>query len=571
MRSRRPNFVAALTAALFLAASLAAQTARPDFNRKQTYDVQHYKIVSSFDHAKREIDGDTTITLKPLAAGFSSAEFDAVALRFSSVTLEPSGTELKFRTAGDKVIVTLDRAYGTGDVLSIRLRYTATKPRKGVYFVDAAIVEGTERRSAQIYTQGEPDEHRHWFPSFDFPSDKATTEQILTAPSKDFSVIANGELISKTDNPNGTVTWHYKMPVPHSSYLISFIIGKYAKVEERYKDIPLGYYVYPGQEALVPKAYGSTKEMMAFFEDVTKFPYPYNKYDQTVVSAFNFGGMENITATTMADTEIAMANIDFLRGSVEDLVSHELAHSWFGNLVTCRNWAELWLNEGFATFMEAAWREHKNGPHDYMQKIQADAENYMAGAATMPKPIGLFNMDAANVDALFDRASVTYNKGGAVLHQLRRQVGDDAFWKGVNIYLNRHKFGSVETPDLLRSMEEASGQQLDWFFDQWVYGIGYPRLTVTPRWNAARRTLTVTVTQTQRTGGLNIEAYRLPIKIHFDYGPLGKTFEVGAGQDMNITRRVQTFTYKLARKPRELKLDPEGRVLIKTVKIQPIK
>ena len=558
----KPFLGAAITFSAFTT-SLYAQPARPDFNRKSTYDALHYKIVASFDRAKHEVRGDTTVTLKPLAANFTTVDLDAVGLSFSQVTLEPSGKPLKYTTGEGQVIVTLDKPYAPSDTINIRLVYTAT-PKKGVYFVDALNTGGQEQRSAQIWSQGEPDEARHWFPSFDFPSDKATTEQVLTT-EKENSVIANGELLSKKENADGTVTWHYKMPVPHSVYLLSFVIGKYARIDDKHKEIPLGFYVYPGREALGTKAFGTTKDMMAIFENVTGVAYPYNKYDQTMVSAFQFGGMENITATTMADTEIAMANVDFLHGAVEDLVSHELGHSWFGNLVTCKNWAELWLNEGFATFMEAVYKEKKYGRPLYIKKVEEDAEEFIAEDATVKNNHGLFNMQAGNVNALFDRSGVTYSKGGAVIHTLREQVGEENFWKAINLYLNRHKFANVESTDLKAAMEETSKQDLDWFFNQWVYGIGYPKLTVAPVWNAAKKTLTVTVNQTQPAVGLNTAAYRLPMSVEFRYG-------AGApdSQDIDISKRTQVFTYKLPRKPSAIVLDKETKIPIKTVKITPI-
>jgi len=553
---------------LVLATFASAQPQRPDFNRRQTYDVQHYKIITKVDRSKREITGETVITLKPLAADLASVEFDAIGLSFKKVSLDPAGTELKYRVSGDKVVISLDRLYGPGDEISVSMTYTA-KPKKGVYFNEPLIQEGKEVRSAQIYTQGEPDEHRNWFPSFDFPSDKATTEQIITA-EKGYTVIANGELLSKTEADN-TTTWHYRMPVAHSTYLISFIIGKYAKVEEKHKDVPLSYYVYPGQEAIVPKAYGNTRDMMRIFEALTGVPFPYNKYDQTIVSAFNFGGMENITATTMADTEILAASIPFLQGNIEDLVSHELAHSWFGDLVTCKNWAELWLNEGFATFMEAAYREKKYDRKDYMRKIADDAQEFMIEDAVLPKTHGLFNRNAANIATLFDHSGVTYSKGGAVIHTLREQLGEQAFWKAINIYLTRHKFASVETTDLRKVMEESSGQDLGWFFDQWVYGTGHPKLSVAQAWNPGTKTLSLTVTQTQKTGGLNTAAYRLPMKATFDFGTLSQQFADDSVRDIDINKRVQTFSFKLPAKPKSVAIDKEVKIPIKTVKVLPLR
>jgi aminopeptidase N len=354
------------------------------------------------------------------------------------------------------------------------------------------------------------------------------------------------------------------MPVPHSTYLVSFVIGEYSRVDDSYNDIPLGFYIYPGREATARRAFGDTKKMIAAYEDLTGVKFPYNKYDQTVVAEFQFGGMENITATTMSDMEIFFADVDFLREAVvTDLVSHELAHSWFGDLVTCKNWAELWLNEGFATYMEAAYREKMFGRQDYLRKIDSDAKDFLTDDATNRKRHALFNVRAGDVDSLFDNASTTYHKGGVVLHILREQVGTEVFWKALNTYLNRHKFANVESTDLKVSMEETSGQDLDWFFDQWVYGAGAPKLEIRQTWRARSKTLTVTVTQVQGDA-ITPTVFRLPLEAEI------KTASGEALEKMEVTKRVQTFSFKLDAKPTDFKLDPYNKIPLKRVKIHPM-
>lgn len=543
-----------LAAILFVAAfSSLAQVHRPNFNRAQTFDAQHYVLRVSFDRSKRTVNGDTTVVLKPLANNFRTVELDAVDLKFASVTLAGADKTLPYRIAGEKVIVTLDRSYASTEQISIRFKYTA-KPAKGVYFVNAG-----REHSAQIWTQGEPEEARHWFPSFDFPSDKATTEQYITAQS-DETVIGNGELLGKIDNGNGTATWHFKMSVPHTTYLVSFVVGKYVKVEEKYKEIPLGYYVYPGRESIVKDAYGRTLDMMAFFEERFGIPYPYNKYDQTMVANFQFGGMENITATTMADDAILSADTSFGRSSVMDLVSHELAHSWFGNMVTCKNWAELWLNEGFATFMEAAYREKAFGRDAYIAKVRSDALNVLVDDTITRRRHGLYNLRAGDVASLFDNPAVTYNKGGAVIHILREQVGDEAFWKALNIFLNRHKFGSVESTDLRRAMEETSGQDLKWFFDQWVYGASLPRISVAKAYDSRNKRLRLTFTQTQKPDTIIPAVFRLPLEIEITTASGVKMEKV------NITQRIQSFTIPVDSKPTDIVFDPAEKIILKSLK-----
>ncbi len=563
MKFTRCKF-ALILCVLIIAAALPAvsQTTGTGFNRPQTFDAQHYIIRASFDRVKNKVFGDATVSLKPLKDDFRIVELDAVDLTFESVRLEPSGAALQYRSSGGKIAVTLDKAYGPGDLIALRLKYEAS-PKKGVYFVDAKNRSQAAQHSSQIWTQGEPDEARHWFPSFDFPSDKATTEQYLTVAGDD-TVIGNGEFIGKTDNADSTVTWHYKMPVPHSTYLVSFVIGEYVKIEDRHKNIPLAFYVYPGKEATAKNAFGETRRMMADFEELTGVAFPYNKYDQTIVANFQFGGMENITATTMADTEIFFADFAFAKGAVNDLVAHELAHSWFGNLVTCRNWAELWLNEGFATFMEAAYREKAFGRGDYLRKIRLDAAEFLVDDSINRKRHALYNQRAGNVNSLFDNAATTYKKGGVVIHTLREQVGSGAFWKGVNIYLNRHKFGSVESKDLRNAMEEASGQDLGWFFDQWVYAGGAPSLDVKQTYSPRSKTLTITFSQIQAKDSITPSVFRLPLDI---------TVETRSGESdhkVDITKRVQSFSFKTDARPTSLTIDKQERIPLKKVKVRPI-
>ncbi|HSK72988.1 MAG TPA: M1 family aminopeptidase [Pyrinomonadaceae bacterium] len=538
----------------------STQAQRQNFNRERTYDVQHYILRVSFDRKNKIVFGDTTVLLKPLQNNFKTLELDAAGLKFESVRLEAENKDLNYRQANSKIIISLDQSYQEGKQIAVRFKYSA-KPLKGVYFVDAVVEKGKTIRPAQVWTQGEPDEAHHWFPSYDFPDDKATSEQFITVEGNE-TAIGNGELIKKTKNRDGTLTFHYKMPVPHSTYLTSFVVGNYVRISDNYKNIPLGYYVYPGSENVVPVAYGTTKDIFRIFEELTGIDYPYNKYDQTIVANFQFGGMENITATTMADTEIFFSKIN--KSAVEDLVSHEIAHSWFGNLVTCKNWAELWLNEGFATFMEAAYREKMYGRKEYMRKIRDDAFEFIISEAVIQRPHGLFNLTARDVNKLFETPAITYDKGGAVIHTLRETVGDDAFWKAVNDYLERHKFGNVETTDLQRVMEEASGKNLDWFFKQWVYGTGFPKLEVKQVYNPTDKKLSLTVSQTQKSKDLTPAVFQLPLEIEI------QTSKGTKREKLHIKKRAQTFTVALNEEPKEILFDKDSKIPIMTVKQLPL-
>ena len=269
--------------------------------------------------------------------------------------------------------------------------------------------------------------------------------------------------------------------------------------------------------------------------------------------------MENLTATTLSDTEVYFAEFDFGKESVIDLVSHELSHSWFGNLVTCKNWAELWLNEGFATFMESAYREKAFGREDYLRKIRADTRSYFGFEASNKNKRGLYNLNAKPDDSIFDE--ITYQKGGVVLHTLRSEVGDEVFWKAVKIYLDRHKFANVETKDLQKVFEEVSGRNLSWFFKQWVYGIGYPTLDIKQTYQQSSNFLKFKVTQKQTFSTI----FRLPIEIKITTAN-GIKYE-----KLEINKKVEDFAIKLSSKPISIEFDYTEKIPLKLIETGKLK
>lgn len=553
------SLIVSLFVSIFLLSAVSAQNNRPNFNRVRTYDVQHYIIRISFDRGAKRVFGDTTVQLKPLAGDFRQVELDSEDMIYESVKLESNGKDLKYEQVGKKIRITLDRAYSPQELISIRFKYVS-RPKRGIYFVPAQNGRNEESRPAQIWTQGEPEYAHHWFPSYDFPDDKATTEQFITV-EKDETAIGNGELLETIENTDGTKTFHYKMPVRHSVYLVSFVVGKHIKISDKYKNIPLGVYLYPGRERLAEIAFGNTKAMFRIFEDLTKIDYPFNKYDQTIVANYDeFAAMENITATTLSDREVFYAEFDFGKSAVEDIVAHELAHSWFGNLVTCRNWAELWLNEGFATFMEAAYREKMYGREQYIRKIRDDADTYFAEGKPKRLRRGLFNHLARPDDSIFD--ATTYQKGGVVIHTLREQIGDKAFWQAINTYLNRHKFENVESTDLQRVMEEVSGQKLDWFFAQWVYGAGHPQLEIRQTFDEQKKLLTLAVKQTQEADNLVPAVFILPLDIEI------RTALKTYNEKVKIEKREHVFTFKIDDQPEAVSIDKNAKIPLIMLKMQ---
>jgi aminopeptidase N len=521
----------------------------------RTYDVQHYIIRTSFDESTKTIQGDTTVTLKPLSPGFQSFALDATGMQFEFVKLEPEGRDLRWEQAGDKLQINLDRAYAPSDTIAVRIKYSAT-PVKGIYFIPAvpATRYRTYARPAQVWSQGEPEENHYWFPCYDFPDDKATSEQYITTGANEIA-ISNGELLETTNNQNGTRTFHWKMDQPHSSYLISLVVGNYAKLTDTYKNIPVEYYTYPGSETKARNAFGRTPLMMQWFSQRFNYEFPYNRYAQTVVANFIFGGMENITSTTQADTEILSGEGDDPSLSVDNLVSHELSHSWFGDLATCKDWANLWVNEGFATFFEAAYKEHVLGRDAYLEEIRGDAATYFSeDLYQYRRPI--VSSRYQNPVDLFD--ATLYKKGGVVVHMLRETVGDEVFWKALNAYLNEYKYQNTDARDMQRVFERVSGKKLDWFFDQWLYKAGYPELRVRQTYDPQKRQLSLDVEQTQAPDATTPAVFRLP-DVEVEIG----TTRGRQTERINITKRSERFTFKTEGRPRMVVFDKTEQVLKK--------
>jgi aminopeptidase N len=519
----------------------------------RTYDVLNYSIRTRFDVAAKTVIGDETVKLKPLTAGFKHFALDASDMQVEAVTLADTNTALRWTQPPNKLSITLDRAYQPADVISVRIKYRA-RPQSGLYFIAPRRGSPTRQpRPAQIWTQGEPEENHHWFPCYDFPDDKATTEQYITAGVGEVA-ISNGALVETIDNPDGTRTFHWVMDQPYSSYLVSLVVGDYAKMTDAYKNIPLEYYTYHGTESIARRSFSRTPLMMKWFEQALDYHYPYNKYSQIIVANFIFGGMENITATTHADTEILHPGGDDPATAAENLVSHELAHSWFGNLVTTKDWTNLWLNEGFATFMEASFKENQYGHDAYLEEMRENERLYFSEDPEKYRRPLVCDRYRVPVD-LFD--NTLYKKGALVAHMLRETVGDPVFWKTINIYLNQYQYKSVVTADLQRVFEQTTGQRLDWFFDQWVYKAGYPELRVRSVHNPASRQLTLDVRQTQLPDVTTPAVFRLPVEVEITDAKGART------ERIEITRREQRFTFKIDGKPLMIRFDKGARTLKK--------
>lgn len=520
---------------------------RPTFAPHRVCDVRHLRIEVGLDFLDRRVDGVCTQSLTVLNDGPTTLVLDAVEMTVHQVSR--AGEPLDYHHDGKRLSVELGEQK-RGTELDLVIRYTA-RPRRGLYFL--APDDGYPARPEQVWTQGQDEDNRFWFPCFDHPHGKSTSEVVVTVPAR-MTALSNGVLLSDRPSDDGERrTLHYRHDVPHSSYLITLVAGQFHEKRESWEGVELRYLVAPEHAADLDRSLGRTAEMMALFSRLTGRKYPYSTYSQVCVADFIFGGMENTTATTLTDSTLhdERAHQDF---SSEPLVAHELAHQWFGDLLTCRDWSEGWLNEGFATYFEILWKEHWAGRDEADYDRMVDQEAYLDEDSGRYRRAIVTKFFDEPID-LFDRH--LYEKGSTVLHMLRQELGDERFWRALQHYVQKHAQGSVETRDLVRAIEEATGWNGDRFFFQWVTSPGHPELGVELSWDEKAQLVSVVVDQRQDTSG-DVPLFELPLKLRFVVD--GKVEE----RTVPVSRAHQSFLLPFAVRPTQMIVDP-GNHLTKSI------
>ena len=511
------------------------------FERDRPFAVDHLKLELALDFARKQVSGTATLSLRRVDPAATEIPLDAIGFELGNVAVD--GVSQPYVYDGKVLRVAIPESLEAGH---LAISYKAT-PRRGLYFLEPD--EHVPQRPRQVWSQCQEEDARHFLPCHDKPHVKMTTEMIVTVPNGN-DVLSNGELLSKETPAEGPWRFHWKMNAPHPSYLLTLVAGEFAELTDTAGGVPLTYLVPKGREVDARATFGRTPDMVNYFGELTGVPYPWNKYAQVVVSDFIFGGMENTTATTMYE-HILLDERARLDVTSDDLIAHELAHQWFGDYVTCRDWSEGWLNEGFATFMEHVWREKHLGKDEYEVGIKGDLDAYIGEAAgRYRRPIVCQTYDAP-LD-LFDRH--LYEKGGLVLHLLRREIGDALFWRGVGNYLQRHARGVVETRDLMRALEEVSGRSLGRLFDQWVYRPGHPDIEVSIAWE--KKVLAVTVKQTQAATDDVPNVFEFPLELAV-VDKEGQTRR----ETLRVTQRAETFALPAPERPAFVVVDPEMRVI----------
>jgi aminopeptidase N len=514
------------------------------------FDFQHLKLECSFDWEERRVDGTVTHTAVALRGGVRRVVLDAVDIEVLSVEGD-DGRRLGFESFPARLVIDLGRPCRRGDKVRFTVAYRA-RPRLGIYFFEPDAAYPMAPR--QLWSQGECEEARHWIPLFDHPIDKVTSEIVVAAP-RPLTAVSNGKLLSVSEREADRI-FHWRQDKPHSTYLITLVLGEFALWQDTWKGIPLTAYVEPRFAERAERSFALTADMMEFFSTRTGYPYPWDKYDQVCVHGFNFGGMENTSATTLTDRTLHDERAALDHSSL-GLVAHELAHQWFGNLVTCRDWGDIWLNESFATFWANLYREHREGWDEALYERWEDGNEYLEEDRQRYRR-RLSVQSYHSPEDVFDRHA--YPKGGRILNMLRYVLGDEAFFAGTKLYLERHAFQAVETADFRRAMEDASGHSLGWFFAQWVHSGGHPVYRIASSWDETGRTLQVEIEQKQKVDDLT-PLFRMPVVIEATT-PAGK-----ASHRIWVERQKEVFSLPLAERPRLVRFDP-GDWILKEVELE---
>jgi aminopeptidase N len=514
-------------------------------------DLVHTKLDVRFDYDKSYMYGKAWITLKPHFYPTDSLALDAKGMEIKKVGIIKGGAtnNVKYDYDGMILNIKLDRMYKGGEKYTIYIDYTS-KPNeytgkgsaaitdaKGLYFINP---KGEEKdKPTQIWTQGETEATSVWCPTIDKPNQKTTQEIAMTVPDK-YVTLSNGKLTTQKKNADGTRTDTWKMELPHAPYLFFMGVGDYAVVKDSYKGKEVSYYVEKEYAPVARRIFGNTPEMIAYFSKILGIEYPWVKYAQMTARDYVSGAMENTTATLHQESAQQDARELVDGNSWESTIAHELFHQWFGDLVTTESWSHLTLNESFANYSETLWDEYKYGKDAGDAQNFSDMSGYLQSQSDKKDLVRHYYNDK---EAMFD--AVSYNKGGRILHMLRNYVGDSAFFKSLNLYLNTNKFKSAEAHQLRLAFEEITGRDLNWFWNQWYFGAGHPRLNVDYVYDDNAKKVQVIIKQTQ-TGD---KVFKLPIAIDVYHGTNKIRHKV------IVQNKTDSFTFNYTSRPDLVNVD----------------
>jgi len=526
----------------------SAPDAPPQPPRDRTFLLQHLRLEVAIDDVAKTVSGTAVHRLAPINDGLREVVLDAQDLTIRKVT-DGEGTALTWDHRGEALTIRLPRPKRAGQAFELRIRYDA-KPRKGLYFM--APDKAYPKRARIAWTQGEDQDNRCWFPSYDFPNQRFTSEVLATVDER-HEALSNGRLVKVThDKRRRKKTYHWLLDKPHSNYLIALAVGEFDSKTWDADGVPVQAHVPKGMGSFIDRCFRNVPDMVRYFGKVTGLLYPWDRYDQVCVPEFVVGGMENTSITLLYEYCLTdeKAYDDY---RPEPLLSHELAHQWFGDWLTTKSWGHVWLNESFATYFDLLWHEHFFGKEEMLMRCEEDRERYFEEASgSYRRPIVTHRF--LEPSDMFDRH--TYEKGGQVLHMMRHVLGDDLWWKAIRHYVRKHGGQNVETNDFKVAIEEATGRNLDTFFEQWLYGAGHPDLEVSWSYDERAKQVALRVKQAQE-GKDGTPLFRLPVDVE-----LVSDDRVWRERVL-VEKAEHVFHLEAPKRPRTVLFDPDDAILKK--------
>jgi aminopeptidase N len=552
--------------------------AKPHYNPDRPGQVEHIYLDLSLDIPNQSYQGICRIRLLPISNGVDRLILDAVNLNIKSV--EVNEVSSKFDCDGEQLFIQLSQPTQVGVKLLLAIAYSVEKPQRGIYFIQPD--KHYPDKPTQVWTQGEDEDSRFWFPCFDYPGQLSSSEIKVRVP-KQFVAISNGELINTTEDGDDKI-YHWLQQQVHPTYLMTLAVGKFAAIRDEWQGKPVTYYVEKGREEDAKRSMGKTPRMMEFLSEKYGYTYAFPNYDQVCVDDFIFGGMENTSTTLLTDRCLLDERAAFDNRNTESLVVHELAHQWFGDLVVIKHWSHAWIKEGMASYSEVMWTEHEYGDQEAAYYRLLEARSYLAEDASRYRRPMVTHVYREAIE-LYDRH--IYEKGSCVYHMIRAELGEDLFWQAIGTFVRDNAHKTVETIDLLRAIEKATGRNLTFLFDQYVYRGGHPDFKVAYSWDQDAKLAKVTVTQIQVTtesNGNNL--FDLKIPIGFGYTPQegrdvpperlyeDRTDAINRVSTANlkiftvrVNEREQSFYFPLTSKPNFISFDV-GNNYLKTVSLE---
>jgi aminopeptidase N len=540
--------------------SFVSLGAKPQYNPDRPGQVKHIFLDLSLDIPNQIVSGTCKITLAPIRDGVERLHLDAVNLNIESVAV--AETAQKFDYDGEHLDIQLSSPTQVNRRLEIIISYSVEKPQRGIYFIQPD--EHYPDKATQVWTQGEDEDSRFWFPCFDYPGQLSTSEIRVKVP-KPMMAISNGTLVATSeDGENKDITiYHWLQKQVHPTYLMTLAVGDFAEIRDEWHGKPVTYYVEKKREADAKRTMGKTPQMMEFLSEKYGYIYAFPKYAQVCVDDFIFGGMENTSTTLLTDRCLLDEKATVDNRNAESLVVHELAHQWFGDLVVIKHWSHAWVKEGMASYSEVMWTEHEYGSSEADYYRLQQARRYIAEDSSRYRRPMVTHVYREAIE-LYDRH--IYEKGSCVYHMIRAQLGEDLFWQAIGEFVNNNAHQTVETIDLLRAIEKATGCNLTFLFDQYVYRGGHPDFKVAYAWDGDANLAKVSVTQTQVTSDDKNDASLFNLKIPIGFGYIDRTDELKVFT-VRVSDKEQSFYFPLEKKPDFISFDV-GNHYLKTVTLE---